>query len=103
MAIRAISFYCRGLTTLRMAGCSQVLLFPLLWPVDILCDKFSNSCALPQMTDVAVQYLTIGSLYLRVLDVSGCVLLTDNSATYLERLCPPLCSITMACCSNISK
>lgn len=24
MAIRAISFYCRGLTTLRMGGCSQV-------------------------------------------------------------------------------
>lgn len=26
MAIRAISFYCRGLTTLRMGGCSQVWL-----------------------------------------------------------------------------
>ncbi|XP_075870871.1 F-box and leucine-rich repeat protein 13 [Nelusetta ayraudi] len=78
MAIRAISFYCRGLITLRMGGCSQ-------------------------MTDVAVQYLTIGSVYLRVLDLSGCILLTDDSAAYLVRLCPPLSSITMACCCNISK
>lgn len=55
------------------------------------------------MTDTAVQYLTIGSVYLRVLDLSGCILLTDDSAAYLLRLCPPLGSITMACCCNISK
>ncbi|KAM9352391.1 F-box and leucine-rich repeat protein 13 [Symphorus nematophorus] len=77
-AIRAISFYCRGLVTLRMLGC-------------------------PKMTDMAVQYLTSGSQYLRELDVSGCVLLTDRSLRHLERICPPLCSITMACCSSITK
>ncbi|XP_042351851.1 dynein regulatory complex subunit 6 [Plectropomus leopardus] len=73
-AIRAISFYCRGLSTLRMPGC-------------------------PKMTDMAVQYLTSGSQYLRELDVSGCVLLTDRSPRHLEKVCPPLVSITMACCS----
>lgn len=58
---------------------------------------------LPQMTDMAVQYLTSGSQYLRELDVSGCVLLTDLTLWYLERICPPLSSITMACCSGISR
>ncbi|XP_074534232.1 F-box and leucine-rich repeat protein 13 [Halichoeres trimaculatus] len=77
-AIRAISFYCRGLVTLKMSGC-------------------------PKMTDMSVQFLTSGSQYLRELDVSGCVLLTDRSPRHLERICPPLCSITMACCSSISK
>uniref|UniRef100_A0A3Q3LL43 F-box and leucine-rich repeat protein 13 n=2 Tax=Mastacembelus armatus TaxID=205130 RepID=A0A3Q3LL43_9TELE len=77
-SIRAISFYCRGLVTLRMAGC-------------------------PKMTDIAVQYLTSGSQYLRELDVSGCVLLTDRALRHLERICPPLCSISMACCSSITK
>ncbi|XP_045892775.1 dynein regulatory complex subunit 6 isoform X3 [Micropterus dolomieu] len=77
-AIRAISFNCRGLLTLRMSGC-------------------------PKMTDMAVQYLTSGSQYLRELDVSGCVLLTDRTLRHLERICPPLCSIRMACCSSISK
>ncbi|XP_059191180.1 F-box and leucine-rich repeat protein 13 isoform X2 [Centropristis striata] len=77
-AIRSISFYCRGLVTLRMSGCLK-------------------------MTDMAVQYLTSGAQYLRELDVSGCVLLTDRSLRLLERICPPLCSITMACCSSISK
>ncbi|XP_034071679.1 dynein regulatory complex subunit 6 isoform X1 [Gymnodraco acuticeps] len=77
-AIRAISFYCRSLVTLRMSGCAK-------------------------MTDLAVQYLTSGSQYLRELDVSGCVLLTDRSLRHIERICPPLCSITMACCSSISK
>uniref|UniRef100_A0A3B4YMR7 F-box/LRR-repeat protein 15-like leucin rich repeat domain-containing protein n=1 Tax=Seriola lalandi dorsalis TaxID=1841481 RepID=A0A3B4YMR7_SERLL len=77
-AIRAISFYCTGLVTLRMSGC-------------------------PKMTDVAVQYLTSGSRYLRELDVSGCVLLTDRTLRHLQRICPPLCSITMSCCSSISK
>eukprot|EP00064_Thunnus_orientalis_P012533 superscaffoldBa00001936_g12568 len=56
-----------------------------------------------EMTDMAVQYLTSGSQYLRELDVSGCVLLTDRTLRHLERICPPLCSITMACCSGISK
>ncbi|KAI3371433.1 hypothetical protein L3Q82_024023, partial [Scortum barcoo] len=78
LAIRAISFYCRGLVTLRMSGC-------------------------PKMTDMAVQYLASGSQYLRELDVSGCVLLTDRTLRHLERICPPLCSVTMACCSSISK
>lgn len=55
------------------------------------------------MSDMAVQYLTIGSIYLRVLDLSGCIHLTDDSAALLVRLCPPLSSITMNCCSNISK
>ncbi|XP_039988850.1 dynein regulatory complex subunit 6 isoform X3 [Xiphias gladius] len=77
-AIRAISFYCRGLVTMRMAGC-------------------------PKMTDMAVKYLTSGSQYLRELDVSGCILLTDRTIRHLERICPPLCSISMACCSSISK
>ncbi|XP_070828129.1 F-box and leucine-rich repeat protein 13 [Chaetodon trifascialis] len=78
LAIRAISFYCRGLVSLRMSGC-------------------------PKMTDMAVQYLTSGSQFLRELDVSGCVLLTDRSLRHLERICPPLCSVTMACCNSISK
>lgn len=56
-----------------------------------------------QMTDMAVQYLTSGSLYLRELDVSGCSYLTDRSLRYLERICPPLTSIRMACCSGISR
>ncbi|KAM8892103.1 F-box and leucine-rich repeat protein 13 isoform 2-T2 [Spinachia spinachia] len=77
-AIRAVSFHCRGLTTLRMSGC-------------------------PKMTDMAVQYITSGSQYLRELDVSGCVLLTDRSPRLLERVCPPLGSIAMVCCSSISK
>ncbi|XP_053175910.1 dynein regulatory complex subunit 6 [Scomber japonicus] len=77
-AIRALSFYCRGLVTLRMSGC-------------------------PKMTDMAVQYLTSGARYLRELDVSGCVLLTDRTLRLLERICPPLGSITMACCRGISK
>nr|XP_020469743.1 F-box/LRR-repeat protein 13 isoform X2 [Monopterus albus] len=77
-AIRAMSFYCQSLVTLRMSGC-------------------------PKMTDKAVQYLTSGSQCLRELDVSGCVLLTDHTPRYLERICPLLCSITMACCSSISK
>uniref|UniRef100_A0A668S435 F-box/LRR-repeat protein 15-like leucin rich repeat domain-containing protein n=1 Tax=Oreochromis aureus TaxID=47969 RepID=A0A668S435_OREAU len=77
-AVRAFSFYCRGLVALRMVGCFK-------------------------MTDMAVQYLTSGSQYLRELDVSGCVLLTDLTLRYLERICPPLSSITMACCSRISR
>uniref|UniRef100_A0A3B4EZ18 F-box and leucine rich repeat protein 13 n=1 Tax=Pundamilia nyererei TaxID=303518 RepID=A0A3B4EZ18_9CICH len=77
-AVRAFSFYCRGLVALRMVGCFK-------------------------MTDMAVQYLTSGSQYLRELDVSGCVLLTDLTLRYLERICPPLSSITMACCSGISR
>uniref|UniRef100_A0A3Q2VA30 F-box/LRR-repeat protein 15-like leucin rich repeat domain-containing protein n=1 Tax=Haplochromis burtoni TaxID=8153 RepID=A0A3Q2VA30_HAPBU len=77
-AVRAFSFYCRGLVALRMVGCFK-------------------------MTDMAVQYLTSGSQYLRELDVSGCVLLTDLTLWYLERICPPLSSITMACCSGISR
>ncbi|XP_068458563.1 F-box and leucine-rich repeat protein 13 [Clinocottus analis] len=77
-AIRAVSFYCTGLVSLRMSGC-------------------------PKMTDMAVHYLTSGSQYLRELDVSGCVLLTDRSLRHLQRVCPPLCSISMVCCGNISK
>ncbi|XP_035013314.2 dynein regulatory complex subunit 6 [Hippoglossus stenolepis] len=78
LAIRAFSFYCRSLFTLRMSGC-------------------------PKMTDMAMQYLTGGAQYLRELDVSGCVLLTDRTQRLIERICPPLCSIKMTCCSNISK
>ncbi|XP_036961774.1 dynein regulatory complex subunit 6 isoform X4 [Acanthopagrus latus] len=77
-AVRALSFYCRGLVTLRMSGC-------------------------PKMTDMAIHYLTSGAQYLRELDVSGCVLLTDRTLRHLERICPPLCSITMAYCIGISK
>ncbi|XP_030586948.1 LOW QUALITY PROTEIN: dynein regulatory complex subunit 6 [Archocentrus centrarchus] len=77
-AVKAFSFYCRGLVTLRMVGCLK-------------------------MTDMAVQYLTSGSQYLRELDVSGCVLLTDLTLQHLERICPPFSSITMACCSGISR
>ncbi|KAF7662896.1 hypothetical protein LDENG_00223860 [Lucifuga dentata] len=78
LAIRALSFYCRGLVTLRMAGC-------------------------PKMTDMAVHYLTSGAKYLQELDVSGCVLLTDRTIRHLERNCPPLSSIRMVCCSGISR
>uniref|UniRef100_A0A667YNJ3 F-box/LRR-repeat protein 15-like leucin rich repeat domain-containing protein n=1 Tax=Myripristis murdjan TaxID=586833 RepID=A0A667YNJ3_9TELE len=77
-AIRALSFYCRGLVTLRMSEC-------------------------PKMTDVAVQYLTFGVQYLQELDVSGCVLLTDCTPQLLERSCPSLSSIQMTCCSGISR
>uniref|UniRef100_A0A3Q0RAR9 F-box/LRR-repeat protein 15-like leucin rich repeat domain-containing protein n=1 Tax=Amphilophus citrinellus TaxID=61819 RepID=A0A3Q0RAR9_AMPCI len=77
-AVKAFSFYCRGLVTLRMVGCLK-------------------------MTDMAVQYLTSGSQYLRELDVSGCVLLTHLTLQHLERICPPFSSITMACCSGISR
>uniref|UniRef100_UPI0037E7B67F F-box and leucine-rich repeat protein 13 n=1 Tax=Semicossyphus pulcher TaxID=241346 RepID=UPI0037E7B67F len=77
-AVRALSFYSVGLVTLRMSGC-------------------------PKMTDMAVQYLASGSQYLRELDVSGCVLLTDRSVRHLERICPPLCSVTMDCCSSITR
>uniref|UniRef100_A0A3Q1FUA6 F-box/LRR-repeat protein 15-like leucin rich repeat domain-containing protein n=1 Tax=Acanthochromis polyacanthus TaxID=80966 RepID=A0A3Q1FUA6_9TELE len=77
-AVRSFAFYCRGLVTLRMSDC-------------------------PKMTDMAVQYLTSGSQYLRELDVSGCILLTDRSVRHLERICPPLCSIMMACCIGISR
>ncbi|MEQ2245923.1 hypothetical protein ILYODFUR_033055 [Ilyodon furcidens] len=76
-AIRAVSFYCRGLHTMRMSGC-------------------------PKMTDMAVLYLTSGSQYLRELDISGCFLLTDRSLRHLKRICPPLTSIKMICCSSIS-
>ncbi|XP_041852573.1 dynein regulatory complex subunit 6 isoform X2 [Melanotaenia boesemani] len=76
-AVRAFSFYCTGLVTLRMSGC-------------------------PKMTDMAVQYLTTGSQYLQELDVSGCALLTDRTLQHLERICPPLISIRMNCCSGIS-
>ncbi|XP_053282386.1 dynein regulatory complex subunit 6 [Pleuronectes platessa] len=78
LAIRAFSFYCRSLFTLRMSGC-------------------------PKMTDMAMQYLTGEAQYLRELDVSGCVLLTDRTQRLLERICPPLSSIKMTCCSNISR
>lgn len=107
-AIRAISFYCRSLVTLRMSGCAKVnpphKHTPLKPFLLISYDKmFLFSPVLPQMTDLAVQYLTSGSQYLQELDVSGCVLLTDRSLRHIERICPPLCSITMACCSSISK
>ncbi|XP_041650963.1 dynein regulatory complex subunit 6 [Cheilinus undulatus] len=77
-AVRSISFCCRSLHTLKMSGC-------------------------PKMTDMAIQYLTSGSQYLRELDVSGCALLTDRSLRHLERICPPLCSVSMLCCSSISR
>lgn len=105
-AIRAISFYCRGLITLRMSGCHKVHTYTsnLLKPLNVILRYiFSISSVLPQMTDMAAQYLTSGSQYLRELDVSGCVLLTDRTLRHLERICPPLCSITMACCNSISK
>ncbi|KAM4734836.1 F-box and leucine-rich repeat protein 13 isoform 4-T4 [Anableps anableps] len=55
-----------------------------------------------EMTDMAVMYLTSGSKYLRELDMSECVLLTDSCLRHLRRICPPLTSIRMTCCSNIS-
>ena len=55
------------------------------------------------MTDVALQYLTAGLRYLRELDVSGCVRLSDRSVRLLERICPPLGSVTLAYCCGISK
>uniref|UniRef100_A0A3Q2UNQ9 F-box and leucine rich repeat protein 13 n=1 Tax=Fundulus heteroclitus TaxID=8078 RepID=A0A3Q2UNQ9_FUNHE len=55
-----------------------------------------------EMSDMAVLYLTSGSQYLRELDMSGCTLLTDRSLRHLKRICPPLTSIRMTCCSSIS-
>ncbi|KAM9854742.1 F-box and leucine-rich repeat protein 13 [Aulostomus maculatus] len=49
LAIRALSFYCRGLVTLRMPGC-------------------------PKMSDMVMQYLK-SAQYLRELDMRGCFLL----------------------------
>lgn len=69
----------------------------------LLSTMFPIFLCLAQMTDMAVQYLTSGSQYLRELDVSGCVLLTDRTPRHLERICPPLCSITMTCCRGISR
>ncbi|XP_019743745.1 F-box/LRR-repeat protein 13 [Hippocampus comes] len=77
-AVKAFSFYCRGLLTLRVAGCLKV-------------------------TDMAMQCLSHGAAqYLRELDVSGCTL-TDRAIRYIERLCPPLSSITMHGCNRISE
>ncbi|XP_077371795.1 F-box and leucine-rich repeat protein 13 [Festucalex cinctus] len=78
LAIKAFSFYCRGLFTLRVAGCTKI-------------------------TDMGMQCLSHGAAqYLRELDVSGCTL-TDRAIRYIERLCPPLSSITMHGCSRISE
>ncbi|XP_051917640.1 dynein regulatory complex subunit 6 [Hippocampus zosterae] len=77
-AVKAFSFYCRGLLTLRVAGCQKV-------------------------TDMGMQCLSHGAAqYLRELDVSGCTL-TDRAIRYIERLCPPLSSITMHGCDRISE
>ncbi|XP_061679233.1 F-box and leucine-rich repeat protein 13 isoform X2 [Syngnathoides biaculeatus] len=77
-AIKAFSFYCRGLLTLRMADC-------------------------PKITDMGMQCLSHGAAqYLRELDVSRCAL-TDRAVRYIERLCPPLSSITMHGCNRVSE
>ncbi|XP_053742793.1 dynein regulatory complex subunit 6 [Synchiropus splendidus] len=76
-SVRALSFYCPGLVALRVSGCLK-------------------------LTDMAVQYLTSGAQYVRELDVSGCVLLTSRSVRLLLKICPPLSSVTMTCCSGIS-
>lgn len=54
------------------------------------------------MTDLAMHFLTSGSLCLRELDVSGCVLLTDCTVDYLQKSCPVLSSVRMAYCKGIS-
>uniref|UniRef100_A0A3P8Z7J0 F-box/LRR-repeat protein 15-like leucin rich repeat domain-containing protein n=1 Tax=Esox lucius TaxID=8010 RepID=A0A3P8Z7J0_ESOLU len=77
-AIKALSFYCRTVVVLLMHGC-------------------------PKMTDMAVQYLIGGGHYLRELDISGCVLLTDRTARFLQRGCPQLNNIKMLYCRGISK
>lgn len=56
-----------------------------------------------QMTDLAVQYLTVGRHFLRELDVSGCVLLTDRTPRFLQTGCPQLNTINMVYCRGISK
>lgn len=105
-AVRALSFYCRGLVTLRMSGCPKVHTHGTHMVHTHTQYKQTHtpfSSTLPQMTDMAIHYLTSGAQYLRELDVSGCVLLTDRTLRHLERICPPLCSITMAYCIGISK
>ncbi|TKS73324.1 F-box/LRR-repeat protein 13 F-box and leucine-rich repeat protein 13 [Collichthys lucidus] len=82
-----------GLAALERIGLKKLVLSECVYITDIGIE----------MTDMAVQYLTSGSQYLRELDVSGCVLLTDRSLRHLEKICPPFCSITMAFCSSISK
>ncbi|KAG8012565.1 F-box/LRR-repeat protein 13 [Nibea albiflora] len=82
-----------GLAALERIGLKKLVLAECVYISDIGIE----------MTDMAVQYLTSGSQYLRELDVSGCVLLTDRSLRHLEKICPPFCSITMAFCSSISK
>lgn len=54
------------------------------------------------MTDLAMHFLTSGSLCLRELDVSGCSLLTDCTVDYLHKNCPLLSSLRMAYCKGIS-
>ncbi|TRY83444.1 hypothetical protein DNTS_016198, partial [Danionella cerebrum] len=77
-AIKALSFFCRTTSIVRIAGC-------------------------PKMTDTAVKYLTRAGHFLRELDVSGCPLLTDSSATFLHSSCLHLRSISMLYCKNISR
>ena len=55
------------------------------------------------MTDMAVQYLAGTGHFLRELDLSGCMLLTDKTARLLQRGCPQLYSISMNYCTAISK
>nr|XP_046250511.1 dynein regulatory complex subunit 6 isoform X3 [Scatophagus argus] len=83
----------RGLAALEAVCLKKLILAECVYITDIGIE----------MTDMAVQYLTSGSQYLRELDVSGCVLLTDRTLRHLEKICPPLCSVTMACCNSISK
>ncbi|KAL2093924.1 hypothetical protein ACEWY4_011236 [Coilia grayii] len=78
LSIKSLSFYCRALARLIMAGC-------------------------PKMTDAAIQYLTLRDSNLKELDVSGCVLLTDRAPRALLKGCLNLRSLTMLYCRGISK
>lgn len=65
--------------------------------------NFATIVCFSQITDMAMQCLSHGAAqYLRELDVSGCTL-TDRAIRYIERLCPPLSSITMHGCNRISE
>ncbi|KAK1804349.1 hypothetical protein P4O66_020358, partial [Electrophorus voltai] len=87
-SVKFLSFYCRKIITLRMAGCLKV---NLILEMSYL------------MTDMALQYLTGACHYVRELDLSGCILLTDCTPRFLHHGCPQLTTISMFYCRNISR
>uniref|UniRef100_A0A3B3QBR1 F-box and leucine rich repeat protein 13 n=1 Tax=Paramormyrops kingsleyae TaxID=1676925 RepID=A0A3B3QBR1_9TELE len=76
--VKALCCSCCNLLILRVRGC-------------------------PKMTDMAIQYVTGVSHYLRELDVSGCVHLTERTPKLLQRSCQQLACISMLYCTGIPK